>query len=83
VVPRESNFYCADPDVSLFTDTSPEVTAYWTKQITHSDLMAFATPLQYAAWHHIPSTYLICEQDMCLTAFMQEDMIKLVDGKVK
>jgi hypothetical protein len=77
------NVHADDPVPALFTDTSPEATAYWAKQITDSDTAAFATPPQYAAWRHIPRTYLMGEQDMRLPTFMQEDMAKLVHGKVK
>ena len=65
---------------ALHNDTSKEVAAYWAPYVTHSDLTAFA---QFAAWRHIPSTYLITELDEWVPPHAQEGMIALTDGKVK
>ena len=77
------NVYADDPVYALHNDTSKEIAAYWSTYVTHSDLTAFATPLQFAAWRYIPSTYLLCELDQCVPPQVQEAMIALTEGKVK
>jgi len=83
ISPQGINVYADDPIHALHNDTGAEVAAYWAPHTTHSDLTAFATPLQYAAWRYIPSTYVICELDKCIAAHAQEDMVALTEGKVK
>ena len=77
------NVYADDPVYALHNDTSKEVAAYWSTYVTHSDLTAFATPLQFAAWRYIPSTYLLCELDQCIPPQAQEAMVALTESKVK
>ena len=62
---------------------SADIAAYWSPHTTHSDLAAFATPLTYAAWRHIPTTYVVCEMDKCIPPLVQEGMIASTEGKVR
>ena len=67
----------------MHNDTSAEIAAYWSPYNTHSDIAAFGTPLSYAAWRHIPSTYILCELDRCILPPVQEDMVASAKGQVK
>jgi len=78
-----TNIYADDPISALYNDTAADVTGYWSSQGTHSDMAAFATPLKYAAWRHIPTTYLICELDQCVPPRAQEGMVASTEGAVK
>ena len=77
------NLYANDPIYAFHNDTSADIAAYWGPHTTHSDLAAFATPLQYAAWRDIPTTYVMCESDRCIAPYVQEGMIASTEGKVK
>ncbi len=82
--PRQGgNVYADDPIAALHNDTSTEVAAYWAPYTTYSDLTAFATPLKYAAWRHIPTTYVVCELDKCILPHVQEAMVASTEGAVK
>jgi len=82
--PRQGgNLFADDPTYALHNDTSADVAAYWALYTTHSDLAAFATPLKYVAWRHIPTTYLLCELDKCIPLHVQEGMFALTEGTVK
>lgn len=72
-----------DPVSALHNDTSEDVATYWSSYTTHSDLNAFATPLKYAAWRHIPTTYLVCELDQCLLPHVQRGMVESAKDAVK
>lgn len=77
------NVFADDPLFAFHNDTSAETAASWAPYTTHSDLAALSTPLEYAAWRHIPSTYVVCELDRCILPHVQEGMIKATGGKVK
>ncbi|CAF9939500.1 MAG: hypothetical protein HETSPECPRED_001798 [Heterodermia speciosa] len=72
-----------DPVYAFYNDVSADVAAYWSPQITHSDVAAFATPLKYAAWRLIPTTYVICEMDKSVLPHVQESMVVSTEGAVK
>ena len=77
------NLFAEDPNYAFHHDTSAETAAKWSSYTTHSDLTAFATPLKYAAWRHIPTTYLLCELDRCIPPHAQEGMLGATQGTVK
>ncbi|WP_219417275.1 alpha/beta hydrolase [Pseudonocardia nigra] len=43
-------------------------------QLGHQSLAALGQPLTRAAWHAVPSTYVICEQDRAIPVFAQKAM---------
>ncbi|KAL8778380.1 MAG: hypothetical protein Q9213_007435 [Squamulea squamosa] len=77
------NLFADDPTYALHNDTSADAAAYWSSFTTHSDMAAFATPLKYVAWRHIPTTYLLCELDQCLPPHAQEGMVAQAQDIVK
>ena len=77
------NLIADDPIYAFHNDTSAETAAHWAPHTTHSDLAAFATPLKYAAWRHVPTTYLLCELDKCILPNVQEGMLAATEGVVR
>ena len=75
--------FADDPIYAFHNDTSADIAAYWSPYTTHSDLAAFATPLKYAAWRHIPTTYMVCELDRCIPPRVQEHMLALTEDAVR
>ena len=48
-----------------------------------NEFRALKTPLTYAAWRHIPSTYLHCENDQAMKLPLQEKMVAATAGVVQ
>jgi hypothetical protein len=42
----------------------------------------FGSPLTYAAWRYIPTTYLLCTEDRTVLPVFQEKMVERTEGKV-
>ena len=77
------NVFADDPISGFRDDTSADVASHWAPLLTHSDLAAFATPQKYVAWRHIPTTYVLCEQDRSIPVHAQEAMVASAQGLVK
>ena len=77
------NLFADDPTYAMHNDTSAAIASHWAPLTTHSDLAAFATPQSFAAWRHIPTTYVLCEQDRCIPVHAQEAMVASAQGLVK
>lgn len=39
------------------------------------------TAATYAAWRHVPSTYVVCEEDKALLPQYQEFILQLTEGR--
>ncbi|TKA37268.1 hypothetical protein B0A54_11253 [Friedmanniomyces endolithicus] len=59
----------------FYNDCSPEQIEAAKRDIKPQSTLCFLLPLTYAAWKHIPSTYLVCEKDMGIPVVAQEAMI--------
>jgi pimeloyl-ACP methyl ester carboxylesterase len=76
-------FLDIDPDSGTFTvrldtlaqtflqDCDPEIQRQATRKTARQSLAALEQPVQSAAWHHVPSTYLICAEDQGTPAALQ------------
>lgn len=58
----------------LYGDCDPDVAARAAARLTPQSIAAIATPQSTAAWHEVPSTYVICEQDAAVPPPAQEAM---------
>lgn len=59
----------------FYNDCPPDVVEEQSKSLRPHSRAAFETPAPYAGWKHLPSTYLVCEQDMGIPVHAQEAMI--------
>ncbi len=70
---------------SRMYDTWPEDRGVaWAKASPRHSALSFASPLTYAAYKDIPSSYIFCEQDGILPPVVQEhyiNNIKIATGK--
>ena len=64
-----------DPERMFYNDLSQEEKAHWVAQTKPHPAAAQPTPLTYAAYRYIPSTYLLTENDQPLPVQAQEGMI--------
>ncbi|KAF3002877.1 hypothetical protein E8E13_000573 [Curvularia kusanoi] len=69
-----------DPNVFYNGLSEPEQ-AYWFSQLQKHSLPCLRTPVKGASWKTIPSSYLVCEQDLAIPAAFQEKMAN--DAKEK
>ncbi|KAK3629705.1 hypothetical protein LTR56_017135 [Elasticomyces elasticus] len=63
-------------DEIFYNDCTPEQAETARKDIRPQSTLCFLNPLTYAAWKHIPSTYLVCEKDNAMPLAAQEGMIR-------
>ncbi|KAH0537197.1 hypothetical protein FGG08_005975 [Glutinoglossum americanum] len=63
----------------FYNDLSPETAAYWTSKLTAQSI---ASPLTYAAWRYIPTSYLLCTEDHALPFPVQEKLVERAEGFV-
>ena len=66
----------ADPEKHFYNDCSDEVASEQMKYLLPFAKCAFTSKATYAAWKHIPSTYLLCENDQAIPVHAQEYMTK-------
>ncbi|KAK3074071.1 hypothetical protein LTR53_003783 [Teratosphaeriaceae sp. CCFEE 6253] len=59
----------------FYNDCTPEQIEAASRDIRRQNTNCFLLPLTYAAWKHIPSTYLVCEADQAIPLPAQEAMI--------
>jgi hypothetical protein len=66
----------ADAKKVFYNELSSEEGDKWAALLKPHSLGAYATPTSYAAWRHIPSTYVICAADKTsITPELAESMI--------
>ncbi len=58
----------------FYNDCSPEDAAEAAGQLEPQSREALGQSVRQAAWHDIPSTYLICERDNAIPPFVQEEL---------
>jgi pimeloyl-ACP methyl ester carboxylesterase len=63
------------PAWKFYNDVGPEVYGPAVARLRTLSKSAFTTPCTYAAWKHIPSTYLICEKDNAIPLAAQVAMV--------
>src|SRR5206468_1772175 len=63
---RPAEIFYGDVDAATATAAA--------ERLGHQSLTALGQPLTKAAWHTVPSTYVICEQDQAIPAVAQEAM---------
>jgi pimeloyl-ACP methyl ester carboxylesterase len=63
-----------DTEQSLYGDCPADVAAAAAERLTRQSVAAIATPQTVAAWHTLPSTYVICDHDRAVPPAAQEAM---------
>ncbi|KAA6411149.1 MAG: hypothetical protein FRX48_05461 [Lasallia pustulata] len=77
-------FECVDNLITItdapnrfYNDLPPHSAAYRTSKMRAQSRLAYSSQLTYAAYHHIPSSYLICTRDHALPPKVQERMVAM------
>lgn len=65
-----------DPIPAIYHDCPEKVQKQAVNHLRHHCIATFAAPLTYAAYQHIPSTYLLCSNDRFISIERQRDLIR-------
>ncbi len=63
-----------DPRAFLYADAAPEDAERAAGQLVLQSVKSFSEPVTTAAWKTVPSSYIVCEQDMAIPVPFQESM---------
>lgn len=63
-----------DPKV-MYTGLSEDEQTYWFSQLQAHSLASLKAPISGASWKTIPSSYLLCDQDLAIPVQLQEMMV--------
>lgn len=70
----------ADRPAEIFYNAAPaDVADRAAARLVLQSKTAFMQPLRAAAWHQVPSTYVVCERDNAIPVFAQEAMSERAD----
>lgn len=67
-------FEATQPGEVLYNDVAPHLAQQSIASLGRQSLTSVTQPLTQAAWHTVPSTYILCEQDMAIPLPLQESM---------
>jgi pimeloyl-ACP methyl ester carboxylesterase len=67
------------PFETFYGDVRPHTARGAVARLSHQALAAFEQPLTSAAWHTVPSTYVVCEHDAAIPVVAQEMMARNAD----
>jgi len=62
----------------LYQDLSDEDVEKWTTQLRPQSIGVYWSTTTYAAWRHIPTTYVVCKKDVPSTVAAAEWLLKNV-----
>ncbi|MGH3857734.1 MAG: alpha/beta hydrolase [Pseudonocardiaceae bacterium] len=62
------------PEEIFYTDLDPSTAREASTQLSHQSLRSMTQALTRAAWHNIPSTYIVCERDAAIPVAAQLSM---------
>ena len=71
----DKSSYPSDPVDHFYHDIDPKVAEEAVKKTGRHSIAAKWSEPTYAAWKHIPSTYLVCEEDRAIPLAVQEAWI--------
>ncbi|KAF2421125.1 alpha/beta-hydrolase [Tothia fuscella] len=70
----------ADGNYRFYHDVDPAIADENSAKLQHHAFKTFRSEQTYAAWKHIPSTYVVCEEDRAVPAEVQEHMASQEGG---
>lgn len=74
--PKGDYIIALNPARYFYNDLPASTAEHWANKLKHHSLPTLVSPVTYAAWRHIPVTYLLCEADNALPLPMQEAMVE-------
>lgn len=65
----------------FYNDMSSEEANLWASKLSHQSIRVYTSTTSYAAWRHIPSTYVVGTEDK--TTFTPEMVSSIIDNAKK
>jgi hypothetical protein len=62
-----------------FNNHPPSVGEEWASKFEQHSAPSFGTPLTYAGYKHVPSSWLFCENDLCVKPEFQTKAIERIE----
>ncbi|MEU0040255.1 alpha/beta hydrolase [Streptomyces sp. NPDC006333] len=85
--PREGKdcgyFEAAKPLEALYGDVEPHLARQSVARLGRQSLASVTQPLTQAAWRTVPSTYILCEEDIAIPLPLQEAMAARAERTVR
>lgn len=63
----------------VFNNLSPELGIKWAARFTSHSAPSFASPLTYAGYKDVPTSWLLCENDLCIKPEWQRKAIERIE----
>lgn len=81
--PQDDTYITATTQArEIFYSNLPDAeAAHWISKLQRQSLKTFVAPAGWAAWKHIPSTYVVCGQDRAIPVLAQEGIISQEGAK--
>nr|QIY67110.1 alpha/beta hydrolase [Streptomyces sp. RPA4-2] len=76
-------FEAAEPLKALYGDVEPHLAQESVARLGRQSLASVTQPLTQAAWRTVPSTYILCEEDMAIPLPLQEAMAARAERTVR
>ncbi|KAL8760292.1 MAG: hypothetical protein Q9184_003387 [Pyrenodesmia sp. 2 TL-2023] len=75
--------FCRTPKDLLFNDLSDSDAALWISKLSCQPSSGWDDVVDFAGWKHVPSVYLLCEQDAILKPEMQLQMAQMAGSEIE
>lgn len=75
--------FCVTPEKFLFNDLSPEEASKWVERLSCQPANGWDDIVDYVGWKHVPSVYLVTENDAIINKELQLQMAQLAGSEVE
>ncbi|KAL6705374.1 hypothetical protein ACN47E_007023 [Coniothyrium glycines] len=73
---EENNLIYAQVPEIFYNDLPEDEQKYWFDRLQSHNLSGFTTPCTAASWKELPTSYLVCEDDLAIPVSAQDGMIQ-------
>lgn len=77
-IPKDGNILAEDVYQNMYHDVDQNEAEEIISKLRPQAAVSFGDKTRGAAWRKIPSAYLVCEDDRCVPAALQDMMIEIV-----
>jgi hypothetical protein len=63
----------------VFSNLDPETGTQWASKFRPHSAISFANPLTYAGYKDVPTSWLLCEKDLCIKPEFQRKAIERIE----
>ncbi|KAH7383492.1 Alpha/beta hydrolase fold-1 [Cadophora sp. MPI-SDFR-AT-0126] len=70
------------PEEVFYHDMSPSEQQKWIAQLSHTSAAVFSGKTTHEPWHHIPCTYIYCEEDKAIPLIVQQGIAGSIGSSI-